>query len=111
MINIAELIKSITQEHPFPKPTLIAVGTVVRPTKDLYILMNGSAFRHQQQQYAATPLSAALGVAMQATIPQMAGAYSAGRSGTMVGMGPQMGMAMGEVGMGTGPFGKGVRLT
>ncbi|KAH8151123.1 uncharacterized protein LAJ45_04825 [Morchella importuna] len=111
VINIAELIKSITQEHPFPKPTLIAVGTVVRPTKDLYILMNGSAFRHQQQQYAATPLSAALGVAMQATIPQMAGAYSAGRSGTMVSLGPQMGMGMGEVGMGAGAFGKGVRLT
>ncbi|KAL7275971.1 RAM signaling network component [Rhizina undulata] len=46
MINIAELIKSVTQEYTFPKATLLAVGTVVRPTKDLFILMNGSSFRH-----------------------------------------------------------------
>lgn len=93
------------QEYTFPKHILVAVGTVVRPTKDLYILMNGSAFRHMAEQsqsplqsspstqYSAfqsmssglaTPLSAALGIATQATVPQ---GYFPG-----TGMGPGIGM-------------------
>lgn len=93
------------QEYTFPKHILVAVGTVVRPTKDLYILMNGSAFRHMAEQSQsplqsspgmqytafqsmtsglATPLSAALGIATQATVPQ---GYFPG-----MGMGPGVGM-------------------
>lgn len=96
---MAELIKSTYQEHSFRKHTLAAVGAVVRPTKDLYILMNGNSFRMYsaesstpqlpppsgvlssaqfgfqsmvapQTWLAATPLSAALGPAAQATLPQ-----------------------------------------
>lgn len=96
---MAELIKSTHQEYNFRKYTLGAVGAVVRPTKDLYILMNGNSFRmysaessppHHPPQpsalsatqfgfqsmvapqtwLAATPLSAALGPAAQATLPQ-----------------------------------------
>lgn len=98
IVNIAELIKSTHQEHTFRKHTLAAVGAVVRPTKDLYILMNGNSFRMYspeslapqqpsppissptqfafqsmtapQTWLAATPLSAALGPAAQATLPQ-----------------------------------------
>lgn len=96
---MAELIKSTHQEYNFRKHTLAAVGAVVRPTKDLYILMNGNSFRMysaepstpqqhpppgvlsstqfgfqsmvaSQTWLAATPLSAALGPAAQATLPQ-----------------------------------------
>jgi hypothetical protein len=111
IINIAELIKSTHQEYTFRKNMLTAVGMVVRPTKDLYILLNGSSFRMYmaessstpnsppsvlsptqfgfqsmvapsptptptptmtapQTWLAATPLSAALGPAAQATLPQ-----------------------------------------
>lgn len=95
---MAELIKSTHQEYNFRKHTLGAVGAVVRPTKDLYILMNGNSFRMYsaesstsqqpppsgvlsaspfgfqsmvapQTWLAATPLSAALGPAAQATLP------------------------------------------
>ncbi|KAA8900660.1 RAM signaling pathway protein-domain-containing protein [Sphaerosporella brunnea] len=92
VISIAELIKSVTQEYTFPIRTLAAMGTVLRPTKDLFILMNDSALRFsaepqqsvgQASPYAhtfsfqsmtmmpATPLSAALGPAAQATMPQL----------------------------------------
>lgn len=98
VVNMAELIKSTHQEYSFRKHTLAAVGAVVRPTKDLYILMNGNSFRMYsaesstpqqpppsgvlsasqfgfqsmvapQTWLAATPLSAALGPAAQATLP------------------------------------------
>lgn len=132
MINIAELIKSVTQEYVFPKHILVAVGTVVRPTKDLYILMNGSAFRHMAEQpvqvvqggspgaqysgfqsmtaQLATPLSAALGIATQATVPQGyltgmggGGGGAGSRSGTLLSQThPTMTSAVSEVGMAFG---------
>jgi len=140
VISIAELIKSVTQEYAFPRPTLAAVGTVVRPTKDLYILMNSSSFRHmaesQQpsphnggslsptpysasfpyQPMTATPLSAALGHAAQATMPQGYPGYGPMGMGSANGFGsrsatllsqshPTMTSAVGEMGM---QFGNGI---
>ena len=129
VISIAELIKSVTQEYTFPKRTLAAMGTVLRPTKDLYILMNDSSFRHNElspaassphhthtfsfqsmvapQMMPATPLSAALGPAAQATMPLMyqqqsvpSGYSAAGsRTGTLLSSyAPTMTSAVAEVG-------------
>lgn len=105
VISIAELMKSVTSEYTFPKRTMAAMGTVLRPTKDLFILMNDSAFRHMAETQSAggmhthtfslhsmntptmmpaTPLSAALGPAAQATLPLM---YQYGNSNGMMGMG------------------------
>lgn len=128
VISIAELIKSVTQEYTFPKRTLAAMGMVLRPTKDLYILMNDSSFRHNElspavssplhtfsfqsmmapQMMPATPLSAALGPAAQATMPllyqqqNVPSGYSAAgsRTGTLLsGYAPTMTSAVAEVGM------------
>ena len=101
-------MKSVTSDYTFPKRTMASMGTVLRPTKDLYILMNDSAFRHLAEiqptasgmnSYAhtfslhsmntptmmpATPLSAALGPAAQATLPPM---HQYGNSNGMMGMG------------------------
>lgn len=107
------------------------MGTVVRPTKDLYILMNSSSFRHmaesQQpphhnggalspppysasfpyQPMTATPLSAALGHAAQATLPHGYQNHSMGngsgsnsRSATLLSQNhPTMTSSIGEMGM------------
>jgi len=131
VISIAELIKSVTQEYTFPKRTLAAMGTVLRPTKELFILMNDSALRFAAepmtaglvspyahtfswqsmtaQMMPATPLSAALGPAAQATMPQLMhqqtmaqlGGYSgaSSRSGTLLsGFTPTMASTAAEAG-------------
>ncbi|TGZ85520.1 hypothetical protein EX30DRAFT_26286 [Ascodesmis nigricans] len=91
IIGIAELIKSVTPEYNISKRI---IATVVRPTKELYILMSSTSLRHMNDnppsttsnfhppssaatthgnfpplQSLATPLSAALGPAAQATLP------------------------------------------
>jgi hypothetical protein len=96
----------VTQEYTFPIRTLAAMGTVLRPTKDLFILMNDSALRfaaepHQSAGLAspyahtfsfqsmtmipATPLSAALGPAAQATMPQLTRQQSSSQLGGLSG--------------------------
>lgn len=98
-------MKSIIKTTPLPPHTKHLISTVLRPTKDLYIVVQSSSLRPDQPPHhphpqhpsfsgfqsamPATPLSAALGSAVQATMPLHLdpaasgygpGSYSAGHS-------------------------------